>query len=165
MRAYERLAARVHAAAEPIATGKDRGLLAFDALVASLRESNDMRVQAELWAAALSDPTMRAHVVRLRAFFRELLARSIEELLGRDLARLGVTPAMAADLVWSLINGAGVELAFGAPPERAEQALQAFRAVASIALDAGARRAPARKRPEPPATSTRTARDRKASRA
>lgn len=134
IRAYERLARRVAAAVAPIESGEQRGLMAFDALVAALRESNDLAVQAELWAAALSDPKLRAHVVRLREFFRDLLIRSIEEILGPELARIPVTPAQAADLVWATLNGLGVESAFGGAIERVEGAIAALRLLAGIAL-------------------------------
>lgn len=135
MRAYQRLSARVRAAAEPIAGGRARGLAAFDVLVQALRETDDMRVQSELWAAAISHPALRPEVARLRAFFRDLLAETMAELIEPELARLGLTPPMAADLLWSLLNGIGVELAFGAPGARADDALRAFRVLAGLALD------------------------------
>ncbi|MCK6526589.1 TetR/AcrR family transcriptional regulator [Myxococcota bacterium] len=136
IRAYERLSTRVRAAVAPIPGGKDRGLAALDALVSALRESNDIGVQAELWAAALSDRALRTHVVRLREFFRDLLVRSISEILGPDVARLGLTAEGVADLLWAVLNGTGVELAFGAPPGRADNSLGAFRVLAGVALDA-----------------------------
>jgi AcrR family transcriptional regulator len=138
IRAYERLARRVAAAVAPIESGEQRGLMAFDALVATLRESNDLAVQAELWAAALSNEKLRTHVVRLREFFRDLLIRSIEEILGPDLARIPVTPAQAADLVWATLNGLGIESAFGEAHERVEGAIHALRLLAGIALGGSA---------------------------
>lgn len=134
MRAYERLARRVAAAVAPIESGKERGLLAFDALVATLRENNDLAVQAELWAGALSNEKLRVHVVRLREFFRALLVRSLEEILGDDLARVPMTAEQAADLVWAVLNGVGIESAFGEAHDRVERALSALRALATLAL-------------------------------
>jgi AcrR family transcriptional regulator len=134
IRAYERLAARVAAAVAPLPSGEERGLAAFDALVATLRESNDLSVQAELWAAALSNEKLRTHVVRLREFFRDLLIRSIEQILGAELERIPVTPTEAADLVWATLNGLGIESAFGEAPERVEGAIRALRLLAGIAL-------------------------------
>ncbi len=144
IRAYERLAARVASAVAPIESGEERGLMAFDALVTTLRESNDLSVQAELWAAALSNEKLRTHVVRLREFFRDLLIRSIEEILGPELARIPLTPVQAADLVWATINGLGIESAFGESRERVEGAIAALRLLAGIALgrDAAAGRPP-----------------------
>lgn len=147
IRAYERLSARIREAVAPIPGGKDRGLAAFDALIGALHASGDLGVQGELWAAALSDRALRSHVVRLREFFRDLLAASISDILGPDVARLGLTPGGVADLLWALLNGAGVETAFGAPEGRADNALKTFRVLAEIALAAGERpagRPPAR---------------------
>ncbi len=134
MRAYERLAQRVAAAVAPIESGKERGLLAFDALVATLRESNDLAVQAELWAGALSNEKLRVHVVRLREFFRSLLVTSMQEILGEDLARVPMTAEQAADLVWATLNGIGIESAFGEAHDRVERAISALRLLATIAL-------------------------------
>jgi AcrR family transcriptional regulator len=148
MRAYERLAAQVAAAALPVASGQERGLRAFDALVAALREGDGLRVQAELWAGALSNAKLREHVTRLREFFRELLIRTIREILGPDLDRAGVTAAEAADLVWATINGVGLEAAFSADRARGDGALRALRTLAAIALAAPASPAsPASPRP------------------
>ncbi|MCC6522149.1 MAG: TetR/AcrR family transcriptional regulator [Polyangiaceae bacterium] len=141
MRAYERLAARVAAAVAPIARGEERGLLAFDALFAALRASRDLVLQAELWAGALSNEALRRHVVRLREFFRALLVRSTEQILGPARAQLPMSPEAAADLVWAVLNGLGVELAFGEAPDRIDRAIGALRVLAGIAL---VPRAPAR---------------------
>lgn len=134
IRAYDRLASRVSSAVAPLATGKDRGLVAFDVLIAALRETNDLAVQAELWAGALSSDKLRTHVVRLREFFRDLLVRSIAEILGPDLDRVGISAEAAADLVWSVLNGIGIESAFGAPAQRVDNAVNALRLLAGIAL-------------------------------
>ncbi len=134
MRAYERLAARVATAVAPITSGKERGVLAFDALILTLRESNDLAVQAELWAGALSNEKLRTHVVRLREFFRELLVRSIGNILGDDVARLPMSLDEAADLVWATLNGIGIESAFGEARERTERALRALRQLTAMAL-------------------------------
>lgn len=141
MRAYERLAARVAAAVAPIASGKERGLRAFDAFVAALRESDDLKVQTELWAGALSNEKLRAHVVRLREFFRGLLIHTVGEVLGPDLARVGVTAEQTGDLLSALLSGVGVDSAFGDGAARGDRAVQAFRRLAEIALAAPPRRA------------------------
>lgn len=146
IRAYDRLAARVASAVAPLPSGKDRGLVAFDALLAALRESNDLTVQAELWAGALSNEKLRTHVVRLREFFRGLLVRSIGEILGEDLTRVGISAEMAADLVWAVLNGMGIESAFGAPADRVANAEKALRALAGIALAAPADKPKAKRR-------------------
>lgn len=153
MRAYERLAARVTSAVAPLASGKERGIHAFDALIHTLRETNDLAVQAELWAGALSNEKLRSHVVRLREFFRELLLRSIGEILGEDLRRLPIPLDEAADLVWATLNGIGIESAFGEARERTERALRALRHLTLIALGEPAERSqkPApRPRSKPP---------------
>jgi AcrR family transcriptional regulator len=146
IRAYDRLAARVAAAVAPLPSGKDRGLMAFDALLAALKESNDLAVQAELWAGALSNEKLRTHVVRLREFFRALLVRSIGEILGEDLGRVGISAEMAADLVWAVLNGMGIESAFGAPQGRVDNAEKALRALAAIALAAPSDKPKAKRR-------------------
>ena len=139
MRAYERLAARVRAAVAPIPGGRDRGLAAFDALLTALRASNDLRVQAELWAAALSNEKLREQVVRLREFLRDLLARSVEDIVGADLRRIGVDAGSAAAMIWSVLNGVGVEYAFGASEARIDGAIGALRTLVSTALTDGER--------------------------
>lgn len=134
MRAYERLAARVARAVAPVSGGKDRGLAALDALVVALSESNDLAVQAELWAGALSNEKLRAEVVRLREFFHALLVRSLRDILAEDAARLPVSLDEAADLMWAVLNGAGIESAFGEARERTERAFHALRVLAALAL-------------------------------
>jgi AcrR family transcriptional regulator len=136
MRAYERLAARVAAAAAPAASGKERALQAFDVFVAAIRESDHLKVQSELWAGALSDAKLRAHVMRLREFFRELLIRTTASIVGPDLERLGITAEEAGDLVWATLNGIGIEAAFSDARERGDHAVKAFRKLAEIALSA-----------------------------
>lgn len=136
IRFYERLGARITAAVAPIPEGDARGLAAFDALFDVLRESNDLAIQAELWAAALANEKLRAHITRLREFFRQMLVQRIEEILGEDRARLPVTPEAAADLVWATLNGLGIEAAFGEPNDRIERAIETLRVLAAIALTA-----------------------------
>ena len=134
IRAYERLAARVTSAVSAIASGPERGLAAFDALCASLRETNDMAVQAELWAAAMSNDKLRVHVTRMREFFRDLLVRSITRILGPEAARLPLGAEGAADLVWATLSGISVAEAFGDPPERIERCVQALRVLVGVSL-------------------------------
>lgn len=134
IRFYERLGARITAAVAPIAAGDARGLAAFDALFDVLRTSNDLAIQAELWAAALANEKLRAHITRLREFFRQMLVQRIEEILGDDRDRLPVSPEAAADLVWATLNGLGIEAAFGEPQSRIERAIETLRALAAIAL-------------------------------
>lgn len=145
--AYRRLAARVSAAVAEVDSGAERGLLAFDALFAALREKNDLAVQAELWAGALSDPKLRVHVVRLREFFRDLLIATIEHILGDDRHRLPMSAEAAADVVWAMLNGLGIEAAFGDPTDRVERAIATLRLLAGLALDVP--RAPARRAASP----------------
>ncbi len=147
MRAYERLAAQVALAVAPVASGHARALAAFDALIATLREGDGLRVQAELWAGALSNAKLRGHVTRLREFFRDLLIRTVAEILGPDLARLGLTAPQIADLVWATVNGVGVEAAFSGDPARGDGALATLRALAAIALAAPPTATPSRPRP------------------
>lgn len=134
IRAYERLAARVTLAVSQVASGSERGLLAFDAAFDALRANGALAKQAELWAGALSNEKLRVHVVRLREFFRALLVSSIEQVLGPDRERLPMSVEAAADLVWATLNGLGIASAFGEPEARVERAIAALRALAGIAL-------------------------------
>jgi AcrR family transcriptional regulator len=137
IRAYDRLAAKVTAAVAQLDGGVERGLFAFDALFVALRESNDLMVQAELWTAALSSPALREHVVRLREFVRDLLIRSIENILGPDREHLPMSVEVAADLIWATLNGLGIESAFREPPERIDRALLGLRSLFAMALSQG----------------------------
>lgn len=134
IRAYNRLAARVLGAAASVPSGAERGLAAFDALFAALREKNDLATQAELWAGALSNPRLRVHVVRLREFFRSLLLMSIEQILGPNKQFMAVTPEGAADLVWAAVNGLGILSAFGEPAQRVEHGIATLRTLAALLL-------------------------------
>ncbi len=159
MHAYDRLAARVTAAVAQLDGGAERGLAAFDALFATLRENGDLTVQAELWAGALSNAALREHVVRLREFVRDLIIQSIERILGPDRERLPMSTELAADVIWANLNGLGIVSAFGEPGERVDRAIQAMRQLFVIALgaapcpDGAARdpmpRAPAERLPAP----------------
>jgi AcrR family transcriptional regulator len=141
MRAYQRLAARVAEVAAPVAGGKERGLAAFDALIAALRQTGELRVQAELWAGGLSNPRLREHVVRLREFFRGLIVKTVGDLVGAELGAAGITVEEAGDLVWATLNGIGLEAAFGSAAERVDGAVLALRHLAAIALGAPTARA------------------------
>jgi AcrR family transcriptional regulator len=134
IRFYERLGARIAAAVAPIAEGEARGLAAFDALFDVLRENNDLATQAELWSAALGNATLRGHVTRLREFFRGVLVVRLEEILGADRQRLPFSPESAADLVWAVLNGLGIEAAFGEPVARIERAVGALRTLAALSM-------------------------------
>lgn len=134
IRFYERLGARIAAAVAPIVSGEARGLAAFDALFEVLRNSNDLAIQAELWAAALANEKLRGHIVRLREFFRKMLVERIEEILGDDRDRLPMSPEAGADLVWATLNGLGIEAAFGEPQERIERAIATLRTLTALAL-------------------------------
>ncbi|MEI8255529.1 MAG: TetR/AcrR family transcriptional regulator [Deltaproteobacteria bacterium] len=138
IRAYDRLAAKVTAAVAMIDGGVERGLVAFDALFVALRENNDLMVQAELWTAGVSNTALREHVVRLREFVRNLLIRSIEDILGPDREHLPMSVEVAADLIWATLNGLGIESAFHEPPERIDRALLGLRQLFAMALGQGA---------------------------
>lgn len=132
--AYERLAARVCAAVAELGTGTERGLAALDVLCAALREGDDYAAQAEILGRALADDALRQHVVHLRTELRQLLARTLERLLGAEGARLPVSPEVAADLLWAVLSGLGMQSALGDPPERVARALQGIRSLAALAL-------------------------------
>jgi AcrR family transcriptional regulator len=134
LRAYQRFAAHVIAAVTPISDGKDRGVAAFDALISALDQSNDFAAQAELTLAAFSNESLRAHVVQLRESSRNLLVRYIGELLGAEVAAAGITVEMAADLVWSVLNGIVLDHAFATPPEHIANAIGAVRFLTRLAL-------------------------------
>jgi hypothetical protein len=72
--------------------------------------------------------------MRLREFFRELLIRTTASIVGPDLERVGITAEEAGDLVWSTLNGIGIEAAFSDARERGDRAVKAFRKLAEIAL-------------------------------
>ncbi len=148
IRAYDRLAARVTAAVAQIDGGVERGLVAFDALFAALRENNDLMVQAELWTAALSNTALREHVVRLREFVHNLLIRSIENILGPDRDHLPISVDVAADLIWATLNGLGIESAFREPADRIDRGLLGLRLLFAMALGQGVAALPS----EPPAS-------------
>jgi len=134
IRAYRRLSERVMAAVAEVSGSQERGLVAFDALFAALRDGNDLGVQAELWASATSDPRLRHHVARLREFFRALLAYSIDQILGEDRDRLPMGVEAAADLIWAVLNGLGVAMAFAEPEERVTRCIAALRILTSMTL-------------------------------
>ena len=134
IRAYNRLATRVLAAAASVDSGAERGLLAFDALFATLQEKNDLATQAELWAGALANSRLRVHVVRLREFFRSLLVRSIDQILGAEQRVMPVSPEALADLVWATVNGLGILSAFEEPVERIERGIATLRTLAALML-------------------------------
>ena len=143
IRAYNRLAARVLAAAAFVESGAERGLLAFDALFTTLREKNELATQAELWAGALANPRLRVHVVRLREFFRSLLVRSIDQILGAQTRVMPVTAEALADLVWAAVNGLGILSAFGEPAERVDRGIATLRTLAALMLGVVEERSPA----------------------
>jgi AcrR family transcriptional regulator len=140
IRAYERLAARVTSTVSSIQGGAERGLAAFDALFAALRDGSDLTVQAELWSAAISNEALREQVVRLREFSRELLVGSVERILGADGAKLPTGPEGAADLVWATLNGLAIARSYGEPTERMERCIATLRALVGAALARGQRR-------------------------
>lgn len=134
IRFYERLGVRILEAVAHIPEGDARGLAAFDALFEVLRQSGDLKTQAELWAAALGNEKLRGQITRLREFFREMLVQRLEEVLGEDSERLPMTPEAAADLVWATLNGLGIAAAFGEPTDRIERAVGSLRSLAALAL-------------------------------
>lgn len=134
IRAYERLATRVTSVVAQLDGGAERGLAAFDALFAALHENNELTLQAELCAAAVSNAKLRPHMVRLRDFVRGLFVRSIEEVLGDDAARLPVSVDAAADFLWATINGLGFESALGGPPGRIARTVETLRTLTILSL-------------------------------
>jgi len=135
IRAYDRLAAKVTEAVATLESGADRGLVALDVLFDALREGDQMAVQAELWARAMSNHALRVHVTRLRELVRGLLVASMRRMLGEQENALPIELEAAADLVWSALNGLGIQAALGEDPERIERAIRALRALATIALE------------------------------
>jgi AcrR family transcriptional regulator len=135
IRSYDRLAAKVTEAVSSLESVSDRGLLALDVLFEALREGDQMAAQAELWARAMSNHGLRVHVTRLRELVRTLLVQSMRRILGADGDKLPVELEAAADLVWSALNGLGIQAALGEDPERIARAVRALRALATMALD------------------------------
>lgn len=135
-RAYERIANRVAGAIEPIASGGERGLRAFDVFMSALRETDDLRIQAELWAGALSDEKLRVHVLGLHEFLRNLLTETIASLLDPELDRMGMTREQVGDLFWVALNGIAIESSYGGSGDRIDRAVQALRTLIATALRA-----------------------------
>lgn len=132
-RVYERLARSIRdSVAVRGGTVVDRGLVAFDALIEGVRERNDLAAQAMLGARALSSPALRGQVERLRHDLRRLLRDTTGVVLGD--ASLPVSLDAAADLLWAVLGGIGLESAFDDGPERTESALGAVRTLIEIGL-------------------------------
>ncbi|MFW6051932.1 MAG: TetR/AcrR family transcriptional regulator [Myxococcota bacterium] len=133
MRLYDRLARSIRTAvAARGGTVVERGMVALDALLALLRERNDLAAHALLGARALSSPELRGQVERLRHELRQLLLATMGEVVGD--ARLPVSLASAAELLWAALAGIGLEAALDDDPARAERAFGAIRTLVELGL-------------------------------
>jgi AcrR family transcriptional regulator len=133
-RVYERLATSIRAAVAR--SGGDlvqRGMVALDALIGELRANNDLATQTLLGARALSSERLRHDVDALRRKLRRLLHDTMRDVLGDD-ALLPFDQETAADLLFAVLAGIGMEAAFEDTPERVDRMLDAVRTLVHVAL-------------------------------
>lgn len=134
VRIYDRLARSIReAAAQHGGSAVDRGLVALDALIEALRDRNDLTAHAMMGARALSSPKLREQVEHLRSNLRQLLQDTMHDVLGD--APLPVSMEAAADLLWAVFIGVGLESAFEDDPNRVDRALCALRTFMAIGLE------------------------------
>ncbi len=132
LRVYERLAASIReSAAASDAAPRERALAAFDALVATLAERNDLATYAALGASALGDDTRGLHFRRLRSELRNLLEDTMHRIVEPDALPMPV--ADAADLVWATITGLALQSVLDGP-ERVDRGFSGLRTLLSLAL-------------------------------
>jgi len=137
LRAYRRLASTLSQAAVPGAAPAERALLALDALIASVRDNNDIAVHAMLATRALWDPAAAPHVRRMRHELRQLLHATMQQIFAGDAQLLPVPIEATADLLWAALTGLGMEAAIGGSPADLERGFEGLRAFAALAFATG----------------------------
>jgi len=131
---YNRLAAHVTDAVRSAEPGSERGLLAFDALVESLRSVPELPVLAELQTRALSNPKLRTHALRMREYLCNLIEEMFASILGPEMERFPMPPRVAADLLLGLLVGVGLQSGLDEDRERTDATLGGFRVLVALAL-------------------------------
>jgi AcrR family transcriptional regulator len=134
LRAYRRLAATLTQAAGAAASPAERARLALDALLASVRDSNDIAVHAMLTTRALWDAEAAPHVRAMRRELRDLLRATMQQIFAEDAKRLPVPIEATADVLWAALTGIGMEAAIGGSPADLDGAFEGLRAFAALAF-------------------------------
>ncbi len=134
LRVYRRLAKTLTQTAEAGTTPLERALRALDALVASVRDGNDIAVHAMLAARAFWDADAGPHVRAMRHELRGLLRGTMQQIFADDAKRLAVPIETTADLLWSALTGLGMESAIDDSPEQLERGFDGLRVFAALAF-------------------------------
>ena len=134
LRVYRRLAATLMHATGAGGTPAERARLALDALVASVRDSNDIAVHAMLATCALWEPEAAPHVRAMRRELRELLRDTMHKIFADDDKQLRVPVDTTAEVLWAALTGLGMEAAIDGSPEALERGFDALRTFAALAF-------------------------------
>lgn len=135
VRAFNRFAAQVTAAVGEEDSPTRRGLAALDGLLALLRASRDFPIQAEIWARSLTNEKVKAHVVRLREYLREKIIETSERVLGDHWDTIPMGKAAAADLLFAIMTGLGIQASSEGSRERTEAAFQGIYSLVKSVLE------------------------------
>lgn len=134
LRVYRRLAKTLTQAVGTATTPLERARLALDALVASVRDGNDIAVHAMLATRALWDADAAPHVRAMRHELRGLLRSTMQEIFAEDAQRLAVPIETTSDMLWSALTGLGMEAAIDDSPEELDRGFDGLRAFAALAF-------------------------------
>jgi AcrR family transcriptional regulator len=137
LRAYRRLARTLTQTAGTGAAPAERALLALDALIATVRENNDIAVHAMLTTRALWDPAAAPHVRAMRHELRDLLHTTMQQIFADDAERLPVPIEVTANILWAALTGLGMEAAISGSPEDLDRGFEGLRAFAALAFATG----------------------------
>lgn len=137
LRIYRRIAKRV---SESVGTAggsaADRARLALDALMAALRERNDLAMHAMLGAHAATSAEGLPHVRRMRDELRELLQKTMQQIFGEEAAHLPLSLEAASDLLLAALTGLGLGALLDDSPSEVERGFASLRTVFALALSA-----------------------------
>jgi AcrR family transcriptional regulator len=137
LRVYRRLASTLAQAARTGANPGERSRLALDALVASIRDRNDIAVHAMLTTRALWDADAAPDVRAMRRELRSLLHATMQQIFAEDAKRLPVPIEATADILWAALTGLGIEAAISGSPADLDRGFEGLRAFAALAFNTG----------------------------
>jgi AcrR family transcriptional regulator len=86
----------------------------------------------DYWAHASREPGLREEHARHSAHLKATVQRLVESAIGRGLLRPDLPPATTANLLLSLLNGLGVQVALAQTLEDQRQAIEAVRLIFSL---------------------------------
>jgi AcrR family transcriptional regulator len=136
IRVYNRLAILVAEAVAPIESGKQRTRLALGALFDVLRTRGELPVHAEILARSLSNDKLRVRALAVSDHLRQVIIRTLTQILGADRDWLPFPVEVAADLLLGALTGLGLQAGVEGRPERADKALAALLRLVDLAIDA-----------------------------